>query len=74
MTLSERLRDLRGQSTLTLKQLSERTGLSIQFLSDLEHGRTKPSLDTLSKLATAYGIRVTTLLMYTAYDEKGGNQ
>ena len=74
MTLPERLRDLRAQSTWTLKQLAERTELSVPFLSDIEHGRTNPSLDTLSKLATAYGMRVTTLLMYTPYDEIGGDK
>jgi len=35
---------------LTLKELSQRTGISIAYLSDIERGRTDPSLKTIRKL------------------------
>ena len=38
------------------------TGISIPYLSDLERGRTNPSLETLQTLANAYGISVADLL------------
>lgn len=62
MTLSERLLNLRMDGHLTLRELSLKTNLSISFLSDLEHGRSDPSLSTLVTLSRAYGIRLVDLL------------
>jgi transcriptional regulator with XRE-family HTH domain len=62
MTLGERLRELRSQRRWRLKDLAQRSGLSIPYLSDLERGRTNPSLTTLQTLARAYGISVNDLL------------
>lgn len=53
--LPRRLRQRRREcGDLTLEQVSERTGLSVSFLSDIERGRSQPSLDTLEKLAECY--------------------
>src|SRR5690348_410640 len=46
------LRQMRGD--MTLKDAAERAGLSLSFISDMEHGRTKPSLDTLEALINVY--------------------
>ncbi len=54
MKLGERLRELRQQQERTLLQLAQATSLSVSYLSDLERGRTNPSIDTLEKIATAY--------------------
>ncbi|HET59538.1 MAG TPA: XRE family transcriptional regulator [Chloroflexi bacterium] len=58
MNISDRLRRTRKMSHMTLKDVSLKTGLSISFLSDIERGRTKPSLETVYKLAECYGISV----------------
>lgn len=52
--LPENLRWLRKMRELTLKEAGEKTGLSVSFLSDMERGRVRPSLETLWKLAIAY--------------------
>lgn len=62
MKLSERLLNLRMDEPFTLRELSLKTGLSISFLSDLEHGRSDPSFSTLVTLSRAYGIRLVDLL------------
>ena len=62
MKLHERLRELRNERGLRLKDVSEKAGISIPYLSDLERGRTNPSLETLQTLATAYEISVHDLL------------
>lgn len=62
MTLAERLRELRTQQGWRLKDLSEKSGLSVPYLSDLERGRTNPSLDTLQTLAGSYSLSVNDLL------------
>jgi transcriptional regulator with XRE-family HTH domain len=62
MTLGDRLRELRGEHGMTLKDLSGHTGLSVSYLSDMERGRTAPSLDTLTLLSDAFDMTVTDLL------------
>lgn len=52
--LGDRLRDLRQQHHLTLRDVGERTGLSPALLSQIENGRTDPSVATLRKLARAF--------------------
>lgn len=62
MQLHERLRELRTERGLRLKDIAETAGISVPYLSDLERGRTNPSLETLQTLAGAYGITVHDLL------------
>lgn len=49
------IRRLREQHGLSLRQASERTGLSISFLSALERGVSGASVATLQRLTAAYG-------------------
>lgn len=62
MTLQQRLRELRSGQNLTLKELGERAGLSVSYLSDIERGRTTPTLGTLETLAIALNMTVVDLL------------
>jgi transcriptional regulator with XRE-family HTH domain len=62
MKLHERLRELRSERGLRLKDVAETAGISVPYLSDLERGRTNPSLETLQTLAAAYNITVHDLL------------
>lgn len=62
MKLGDRIRELRKSKGETLKDISDRTKLSVSYLSDIERGRTKPSLQTLDTIAEHFGISVTDLL------------
>jgi transcriptional regulator with XRE-family HTH domain len=62
MKLQDRLKEVRVLRDLTLKSLAARTGLSVSYLSDIERGRTNPSLATLETLATALDMTVLNLL------------
>jgi len=53
-----RLRAIRGRRELTQQVVSERAGISSAFLSFLENGRKKGSLETYHKLAGALEIRL----------------
>ncbi|MEO7296221.1 MAG: cupin domain-containing protein [Candidatus Limnocylindria bacterium] len=55
------LRRLRQDRGLSLRQASERTGLSVSFLSSLERGVTGASIATLLRLTAAYGTTVNEL-------------
>jgi transcriptional regulator with XRE-family HTH domain len=62
MNIGERLRQLRLGHNMTLLDVKEKTGLSVSHLSDIERGRTKPSLDALESLAICYGITLADLM------------
>lgn len=69
MKLSQRLRFIRRENQLTLKELSQRSELSIPYLSDIERDVVNPSVDTLRKVANAYNMSVKALL--TGVEELG---
>ncbi len=54
-TLGRRIRELRDQEDLSLRELAEKVGVSAAFLSDIELGRRYPSDNKLAKIAHALG-------------------
>jgi len=62
MQLHERLRELRTERGLKLRDIAGQATISVPYLSDLERGRTTPSLETVQALAAAYSITVHDLL------------
>lgn len=59
LVVGKRLREQRSGAQLTLKQLANRTGLSVSLISQIELGKSAASMSTLHKLATALQIRMT---------------
>jgi DNA-binding response OmpR family regulator len=57
--LGRRLRERRTAGELTLKQLANRTGLSVSLISQIELGKSAASMSTLHKLATALQVKMT---------------
>jgi len=57
--VGKRLRERRTAAQLTLKQLANRTGLSVSLISQIELGKSAASMSTLHKLATALQVRMT---------------
>jgi len=60
------VRQLRTGQGLTLAQLSERTGLNVGYLSQVETDKASPSLETLAAIADALDVPVNWLLVETA--------
>lgn len=56
MTFGERLRRLRKEHLLTIKELAARSGLTPTTITNFEHGYRSPNTITISKLATALGV------------------
>ena len=54
--IGSKIKELRTNKKLTLKELSSNTGLSIGFLSQLERGLTTIAIDSLEKIATVLGV------------------
>jgi len=61
MTVGARIRSRRKECGLTLKMLSVKCGISVSFLSDIEHGRRNPSLDKLRAIAEGLDTTVSSL-------------
>ena len=57
--VGQRIRGKRHESDLTLKQLANRTGLSVSLISQIELGKSAASMSTMHKLAAALGVRMT---------------
>jgi len=60
--LGERVLAIRRQRGFMLREVSERTGVSIAMLSMIERGRSNPSIGTLHAIADAFGVRMSELL------------
>jgi DNA-binding transcriptional MerR regulator/mannose-6-phosphate isomerase-like protein (cupin superfamily) len=54
--VGERLRKLRLRSRMTLKEVAEKTGLSVSFLSSLERGHTGASIASLRAVMTVFDV------------------
>lgn len=59
LEVGRRLRERRNAGGLTLKQLANRTGLSVSLISQIELGKSAASMSTLHKLATALQVKMT---------------
>lgn len=55
-TIGSRIKTLRIKKKYTLKQLSEETGLSIGFLSQIERGISSVAIDSLAKIAGSLNV------------------
>ena len=62
MKIGQRIRELRKQRGSTLKDIADKTGLSLTYISDVERDRTQPSLKTLHRIAEGLGVTTTDLM------------
>ena len=70
--LNEVLRLLRISQDWTIKELSEKVKISSSYISELEKGVKKPSLDVLDKYSEAIGIDRSTILYFEEEGAKHG--
>lgn len=57
-----RLRELRKRKGLTITELARRGEMERPNLSRIEHGKHRPSLETLERLSEALGVPVAELV------------
>ncbi|MCL6633139.1 MAG: cupin domain-containing protein [Alicyclobacillus herbarius] len=63
--LFKKIRQLRQENNMTLQDLSERSGLSISFLSQVERGNSSLTITSLQRIAEAFGIPITSFFETT---------
>jgi DNA-binding XRE family transcriptional regulator len=71
-TIGRRIRSQRTERRWTLGELSRRTGIKPPNLCRLEKGRHTPSLETLEKVADAFGMPVAALVSARASSTQNG--
>ena len=59
--LGDRIRRLRAERELQQRQLAEKADLTPSMVSQIESGRLTPSLNTLGKIAAAFGVPIAAL-------------
>lgn len=62
----ERIRSLRVNMNMTLKELSEKTGFSISFLSQVERGNSSLAITSLQKIADVFNVPMSSFFETTA--------
>ncbi|MCL2179584.1 MAG: helix-turn-helix domain-containing protein [Treponema sp.] len=62
VTLGDNIKKYRAKRNWSQADLSEKTGLSIVYISDIERGNKWPYVDTLVKLSEAFDIEAFELL------------
>lgn len=70
MKIGEKIKNLRKQKNMSLRELAQITGLSKTTLGDLEKDVKNPSLDTLEKIAVAFDMSPAELLKETDSTEE----
>jgi len=62
------LRSLRDEQKLSLREAAAKTGISVSYIMQIEHGKRKaPGPDVLRKLAVAYNLPVRDLIKAAGY-------
>lgn len=69
--LNRALRLIRVYHDLNLSETSQRIGLSKSYISEMERGRKKVSLDVLQKYSAAFGIPMSSLMLFAEHVEDG---
>lgn len=65
VSIGDNIRKYRKMKNITQKELGETIGISNTYLSDIETGRTNPSIKTLKKIAKGLEINYMELLKDT---------
>lgn len=65
MDIGKKVRELREAKNLTIKKLSELVECTPSLISQLERGKTDPSISMLKKIAEALNVNITDFFMTT---------
>lgn len=68
--VGQRLRALREERQISLRELARQSGISANALSQIERGLTAPSITTLAKLSDALEVPVTALFRHEPLRQK----
>lgn len=58
MTIFEKIKQIRKSKNITLKEMSKRTGISVNYLSQIERGASNPSIGILKKISNVLDVPI----------------
>ena len=67
MGINEKIKELRNESGYTQKEISEKLNITERQYINIESGKSKPSLDTIIKIANIYNISIDYIVERTNY-------
>jgi len=56
LELFESIRKIRKEKGITLREMAEKTGISLNYLSQIERGKTNPSIGIIKKITNVIGV------------------
>ncbi len=62
VNVGQKIKEERMKKNIKQFELAKEVGISNSFLSDIEVGRSNPSIDTLKKIANVLGINTSKLI------------
>lgn len=62
--LGSKIRDIRTKRGLTQEELAHRADLGYSYINQIENGRRNPSMDAVSRIAKALGVKVKDLISF----------
>jgi transcriptional regulator with XRE-family HTH domain len=74
MNVGETIKQLRHEKGYTLKDFGEKIGMSVSFLSDIENGKSRPSLKRCKDIAEGFHVPVSLLLGECAKKERNDSK
>ena len=69
MKLGAALKEIREVNSLTIKQLSVKSGVDASYITKIENGKRTPSLEVLSKVCDSLSISVGSLIVLSEASE-----
>lgn len=69
MNIGEAIRQIRKEKRILVKELAERSSLSKTALSNIEHGRSFPTQQTVEALCAGLGVPVSYILFTSITEE-----
>ena len=70
MDIGKQIKCCRLRANLTQEKLAEQVGISVVYLSKIEHGRVYPTLETLSNICTELDTELAEILTNTEIARK----
>ena len=67
--LGDRIRNLRKNKNITIQEMSDKTGLSIGYISQVERNLVDPSLSSLRKISSTLGVPIYLLMDFDSNNE-----
>ena len=70
LRIGQKAKNLRQTHKITLKELSQKTNLSVGYLSQFERGINTIAIDSLGKIANVYGVELSYFFPNSEFTEK----